>query len=251
MIPVVELPHGAARIALGALPVGGLAALTVEGWFRVAAISAMNRPLLLQYGATGQAWALYVTLDGRAYFVVWDDAGVNVGLSPAGAVTRGRWVHVAGCYDGSWCGVWVNGLAVTDESELSGGEAGGAVVDPAGQAAQIGGTIGENAVGFCGRVGWCRVSDVVRYPAPLRGPDLPPATDAHTLGLWQMLEGSGATVANAQGTAAFDGVITGGSWGQSVTSDKWRCRAPVVGSWGRARRPLGPAAPVARGGLYA
>lgn len=229
MIGMLAFASGAAVVTCGDLPTGGLSALTVEGWFRIAAISSGNRPLVMKYGASGHEWAVYVTKDGRVYFVVYDASGVNAGYSELGAVARGTLTHVAGCYDGSHVKTWVSGADVTFASRLSGG-----VVADTAQAAQIGGYIQDGAIGFVGRAGWVRVSDVCRYPGPLTGPDVPPAVDEHTLGQWHMSDGSGATVDNAEGTAAYDGAISGAEWVSAVTSAKVRARPVQVAWFGRS-----------------
>jgi len=63
-------------------------------------------------------------------------------------------------------------------------------------------------------IGWCRVSSYVRYIENFTPVSrlTPPETDANTLALWKMDEGTGVTVDNAEGTAARDGTIANGSW---------------------------------------
>ncbi len=228
-ISVVQLASGAMAVACGDVPTGGLEALTVEGWFRVLAISAANRPLLSKYGGTGHEWALYVSKDGRAYFAVFTGDGVNVAHSAAGVIGYNRWQHVAGVYDGSDCAVFVDGVDVTEISRI----AGGAVSDTA-QAVALGGYLGDAGTGFVGRLGWARVSDSARYPGSINGVDQPPAVDGNTLAQWNMAEGSGSAVDNAEGTAAYDGVITGGTWGASVTSLKERAQPVMAARFGLA-----------------
>ena len=65
-----------------------------------------------------------------------------------------------------------------------------------------------------GGIAWCEVSDNDRHTA---GTDfIAPRTggynDGNTVADWPMDEGTGATVDNAEGTAARDGTITSGSW---------------------------------------
>lgn len=228
-VSVIQPQSGAVSVACGDVPTGGKNALTAEGWFRVLEISAANRPLLSKYGGTGHEWALYVSKDGRAYFAVFTGDGVNVAHSAAGVIRYNRWTHVAGCYDGTHCKVFVDGVDVTQTSRI----AGGTVSDTA-QAVRIGGFIGEEGVGFVGRLGWARVSDVCRYPGNINGVDQAPAVDGNTLAQWAMLEGSGSTVDNAEGTAAYDGVISGGTWGTSVTSDKQRSQPVMAARFGLA-----------------
>lgn len=222
-IGALTLPSGAAAVTCGDVPTGGLATICVEGHFRILAISAANRPLTMKYGGTGHEWALYVTRDGRVYFVAFDAAGVNAAYSLPAAVNYSRWAHVAGCYSGSSCRVFVDGVDVTFASRISGG-----VVADTAQAAQLGGYIGQTSVGFVGRLGWCRVSDVCRYPGVPAGLASPPAVDAHTLAQWNMAEGAGATVDNAEGTAAYDGSISGATWSTTDGSNRARSQ-PIIG----------------------
>ncbi len=226
-VPMVALGSGAAVVACGDVPTGGVAALTVEGWFRVLAISTANRPLLSKYAA-GHEWALYITRDGRVYFVVWSASGTNTAYSAVGALRYNRLTHLAGCYDGSYCKVFVNGVDVTATSRL----AGGVVADTA-EVVRIGGYIGEVGYGFIGRVGWQRISDVCRYPGSPPGPELPPTVDGNTLAQWNVSEGSGSTLDNAEGTADYDGVITAGAWVTSQTSEKRRSQPVLAAGFGR------------------
>lgn len=207
--PVVELADEA-HISLGDLPTGGLTALALEGWFRVDVVRDVNRPLLIKYGAGSRDWALYVTLDGRLYAVFFDVSGGNsVGYSAAGTVVAGAWGHYAGCYDAvaGHVKVWLNGTDVTEVSRATGN----AVADTA-RLAQIGGYIGEASAGFGGAVGWCRVSSGCRSGTPAPG-YLYPAVDGLTVAQWNLTEGAGTALANAQGNPDYAGLIVGGTWG--------------------------------------
>lgn len=229
-VSVLAFSSGSAVVACGDVPTGGLSTLCAEGWFRVAALSAVNRPLMMKYGAGGHEWGLYVARDGRAYFVVFDAGGVNVAYSLPGVIGYTRWVHVAGCYDGTACQVLVNGVDVTFASRISGD-----VVADTGQGVTLGGYIGQASAGFIGRIGWCRVSNACRYPGIPAGPDVPPAVDGQTVAQWNVAEGAGATVDNAEGTAAYDGAITAATWATAVASDKARALPAGVGEFGLIR----------------
>ena len=224
-IPALNFGSGADVVALGDVQTGGLATICAEGWFRVAAISQANRPLLMKYGATGHEWALYVTRDGRVYFTVFVAGGVNVACTVSGAIHRQPWTHVAGCYDGSHCQVFIGGADATATSRVRGG----ATLTSTGQAAQIGGYIGQVSVGFIGRAGWCRLSDACRYPAAVLMPDQYPTADGNTLGLWYADEQAGSVTVNQAGSAAYDGVISGATWTMSVVRDKRLAGAAVTG----------------------
>lgn len=241
-VTVVQLGSGAASVACGGVPTGGLGSLTAEGYFRVLGIAGANRPLVGKYGADGHEWVLYVSRDGRLYFAVFTGSGVNVAHSAVGAVTFNRWLHLAGCYGDGACGVLVDGRDVTLVSRAAGGTVSGSA-----QAVRLGGFIADAGTGFIGRLGWARVSDVVRYPGTLRGVDQAPVVDGHTLAQWNMGEGSGGTVDNAQGNAAFDGVIAGGSWAASVTSDKVRALPAMAAGFGGRGLARGAGMGVAHG----
>lgn len=233
MITALRFPSGTAVVNCGNLPTGDLTALTVEGWWRVGAFSLVNRPLLLQYGTSGKAWGLLTTRDRRLYFVVWASGGVSVAHSASQVVRYTRWTHLAGTYNGAAIRVWLDGQEVTAVSRLSGG-----LVANVAQDMTIGGYISAASTGFVGGCSWCRVSDSIRLPGAVPGPDCPPSVDSHTVGQWHMSEGSGAVAANATGVSAYDGVISDAQWVTSEAGDRRRARPAGVG-WGGGRGPSG------------
>lgn len=239
LVPVLRFGSGSAAVSCGALPTGAHAQLTVEGWWRVGSIAQANRPLAVQYGPAGQAWGLLVTRDGRAYFVVWSTGGVNVAHSAVGRVRYTRWAHIAGTYDAAAGGpssikVWLDGRDATEVSRVKGG-----LITTTSQALKIGGYIGDVSVGFVGSSGWCRVSDNLRLPGSLLGPDVYPIVDGHTLGQWNASEGTGGVLTNATGASAYNGQISGASWASSEAGDKLRSRPAGMGWWGRRLAGVG------------
>lgn len=228
-VPVVVLGSGLAMVACGDVPTGGLEAITAEGWYRILAISAANRPLVSKYGNGGHEWALYATWDGRAYFAVFSVGGINVAYSAVETLRHNQWTHVAGCYDGVHCKIWIDGSDATAGSRVAGG-----VVAATAEPVRIGGYISDAAVGFVGRIGWQRLSDSCRYSGPLTGPDAPPPVDSHTIAQWNVTESSGSVVDNAEGTAGYDGQITSGVWATAVANNKDRALPVVSGQFGRA-----------------
>lgn len=209
LLRALVMRSGDAYVSAGDAPTGGLTALTVEAWARVDARAGGNQPVVWKRGGDGQEWALYVTLDGRVYFQVYHAGGMSVAHSPANALPVGTWRHLAGCFDGSSISVWVDGANKTQYALAT-----DAAVANTGQAVRIGGNLGA---GFVGRVGWCRISDVVRYAAPFSvRPVSYPTVDAHTLAQWNVSEGSGSTLENAEGTSDYDGSIVGAKWGWMV-----------------------------------
>lgn len=223
-------------LTCGNVPVGGLNALTVEGWFFTQARSVGNRPWIMQYGtgSAGKQYALYGTRDGRVYFVVFTAGELNAAYSLPAAWQTNRWQHIAGCYCSGACSVWVDGVDVTFASRARGG-----AVSATAQAVQVGGAIGFADFGFVGRLGWGRISDACRLPATVAGPESPPSIDGNTLAQWNMAEGSGSTVDNAAGDAAYDATIVGASWVSSDTS-KTRAAPPITGRQGYLARAQAP-----------
>jgi hypothetical protein len=73
---------------------------------------------------------------------------------------------------------------------------------------------------WTGKTGWARVSNNDRYSHGVNftppGIKNYPASDANTLALWKADEGTGATLDNAQGTAARDGTLVNATWTTST-----------------------------------
>jgi hypothetical protein len=73
-------------------------------------------------------------------------------------------------------------------------------------------TMGSAISPFIGYLGWTRLSNSIRYSTDFVPARTPPAVDANTIAQWNMTEGTGTTVDNAEGTASRDGTITSGTW---------------------------------------
>lgn len=199
---------GAQCVTFGAVPTGGQSALTAETWARVDALGEMNRPVVAQWDGSG--WALYLTTDGRLYFYVATGDGIAVAWSAVGAVHVGLWQHLAGTWDGATgaVAVFVDGIDVTEDSLPALGSVGSSTA-----ALQLAGRLFEDEIGFVGRAGWGRVSSTVRYADGFTTVQEYPAVDAATLCQWHLSEGTGTVTDNAQGNPAYDGVISGATWG--------------------------------------
>lgn len=224
---------GTDQVAFGAAPTGGRVELTVETWVRAGVVGEGNRPLVWQQANGGEPYhlALYVTHDGRVYLVVWDASGLaTVAYSQSGVLHVGLWQHLAGVYDaaGQRMVLWVDGRDVTEDGD---------VPDEATQASpgavQLGGFMQDPDLGFSGEIGWGRISSAARYGEVFRPSQAPLPVDGATLLQWNLAEGEGSIVDNAQGDAGIDGVIVGAVWGW------W----PPVGVrdlhvWRRVQNPL-------------
>ena len=64
------------------------------------------------------------------------------------------------------------------------------------------------------RVGWQRLSNIARYMTNFTPDSInsPPGIDANTLGQWNMTDGIGTVLDNAEGNVAKDGTLVNGVW---------------------------------------
>jgi hypothetical protein len=105
--------------------------------------------------------------------------------------------------------LFVDGVEVTYTTQVQGS---GAVKDDSALGLYIGEDFPSNWP-FKGKVGWCRISNVVRYTGSFT-PDArnaPPASDANTVRLFKMDEGTGTNI-NDTSSNALDATMTNGSW---------------------------------------
>lgn len=208
----LSFASGADSVTFGAAPTGNRPGLTVETWVRLARPGDGNLPIVWQSASAGGAyrWALYVTYDGRLYLVAWDAGGaVLVAYSAPDALRAGLWQHVAGVYDAvnGWMTVWVDGRDVTEA-----GDAPGQATQGAPGAVQLGGYLQDPELGFGGEIGWGRISASARHSVRFHPSPAVLPVDGAVLLQWNLAEGAGVVVDNAQGDAALDGTITGATW---------------------------------------
>ena len=127
----------------------------------------------------------------------------------------GLWHHVAMTYENAVARLirlWIDGVEVTSYGAQN--PAQGALASDVGNDLYIGNILPGGTLCFDGDIGWCRVSDIVRYNATFTPPlrCALPAIDANTVGQWIGAEQSGATIDNQEGTAAIDGTLTDGTF---------------------------------------
>ncbi len=158
---------------------------TIEFWVRPATDEQNSVILATTDGVTG--WLLELN-DGRITWRVVSTIGWRKVQHPT-VLLANTWYHVAVTYDGATTRVFVNGFpgpAVTI----------GAITQ--GPFFRIGGIPGYGF--FNGDVDNVHISNIVRYSATFAPPSsVAPATDANTLALYRMNEGSGQTIADASG----------------------------------------------------
>jgi hypothetical protein len=190
-------------------------AFTAEGWFKITASAAgAVKPLIEKVGASAQTvgWGVYYNT-GKY--------GANVPCVTANAWREftatphdSAWHHIAMTFDDAGdrkVRIFIDGAepGAYDIQNVTGN---GAVKSDA----AFNGSIGcgyDGAYRMTGRVGWVRISNNVRYTVAFTpiARNAPPASDANTIRLFKMDEGSGTTI-NDTSANAQDGTLTAGSW---------------------------------------
>ena len=184
------------------------AAVTFEGWIRFGAFVVDYPGFIEKSGGYGMFFAINQSL----WFTINND---YVHSPSVAIVPDGKYHHVAFTYDDTGdriARIWIDGILVASGTAFT-----GVLPTDAGSPLFIGRAM---------RTGWTRISNSIRYSATFTPARTPPAPDANTIGQWNMSEGTGATVDNAEGTAARDGTITNGSW-VTVWDDEGTPLVPV------------------------
>src|SRR6185312_13221214 len=139
------------------------------------------------------------------------DSNVNVSLSLGSAnipnttpVPLTSWSHIAVTYDGTNAKIFVNGVGSANLS-FSGHSSGISTHD-----VSIGTDSIFSATSFNGAIDEIRVSNNIRYTSNFVPSGVRFTSDANTLGLWHLDEGTGLSVADASGTFS-NGTLSGAS----------------------------------------
>lgn len=189
------------------LPSGGQ--ITVEAYVRFD-----KQKTRLQSIINKQAWDIRVQA-GQLWGVVSAATQPAFSVVPTSAFSAdGLWHHVAMTYDDTGTRlvrVFIDGAEPAYTSQTA---ASGSYIADAPFNLGIGNRILSPTRAWFGLIGWCRVSDNLRYTGSFTPPSRcsPPAIDGNTAAQWNMQEGTGTTVDNAEGTSASDGTITGAIW---------------------------------------
>jgi hypothetical protein len=121
----------------------------------------------------------------------------------------GKWHHVAFTFDDAgdrMVRLYLDGVLVATSAAGV-----GAIAADAASSLYLG-SFDTGVSSFLGAIGWCRISNSIRYAANFKPSRAFPGIDGNTLAQWNMVESTGNTVDNAEGTAARDGTITAGTW---------------------------------------
>jgi len=168
------------------------------------------------------AWALAVAPAYHGVMFRWV-LGINGILRYADSppLPLNRWYALAGTYDGTTMRLFVNGEPVKTQTYP------GTVVQDA-NLFRIG-TLGASNDYFEGLIDEVRVSNVVRYgPEGYVARRTPFTTDAHTVGLWHLDEGSGTTTADASGNGHHGTLWEGPAWTADSPFNPAETNPPVI-----------------------
>lgn len=188
-------------------------AMTAEGYYKITASAAG-----LQKAFMDKAGLIAGTVGwGFGYQTVRWNANIACLTTPASSTVNGTphdstWHHIAMTFDDAGdrkIRLWFDGAEMAYASQTAGV---GAVKSAAAQNAGIG-TAYDGTNKLTGRIGWQRISNVVRYTVPFipAGRDAPPANDANTVRLFKMDEGTGTTITDSS-TNAQNGTLANGTW---------------------------------------
>ena len=172
------------------------------------AIAGKNFYELSMYPATGGVQFTFEVKVGS----VWKEARSTT-------YPLGSWYALAGTYDGATLRLFVNG-------ELVGSSATTGAIATSTKPFYIGSVEGQGDI-FNGNIDEVRLSNSVRYNATYAVPPTAFSTDANTLGLWHLDEGTGTVATDASGNA--NGSLVGGpTWSTDSPIGTADVTAPVV-----------------------
>lgn len=148
---------------------------------------------------------LRIDNDGsRKIQVVFWTSGGAVNFLDVATIPTNQWIHLAVTYDGATVKLWRGGVMVAS-SPLTGN------ISDSANNFLIGS--GSGFEYFRGSIDELRISSSVRYTDTFTPTRQPFASDANTIALYHLDEGSGTAIDNAEGTAALDGTLSGtASW---------------------------------------
>ena len=195
------------------------AAMTAEAWIRAESWgeSGTDGAIIGKNGNVNTGWRFFLNnaLGLRATI----DCAIADGSAWSGNVVftpDSLWHHVAFTWDDATYNnprLWIDGVEQTNTTAARNG----AIVSDIGNNLLIGNS--QNGLTcFDGGIGWCRVSDIVRYTATFTPPArcTLPAVDGNTV-LLEIQEGIGATTYDQSGNDN-DGAITAATWGCDCSS---------------------------------
>ncbi len=187
---------------------GGPSGFTMEAWIYANSATSPEAWLLRAWESCGlDGFSLnynYERLTGTGSVLAHGTPAPGVGSRVSYAVGVRRWVHVAVVYTDSANSVFVDGMRV-----------GGGTTGVPSRTCAI--AIGWSGFVFDGLVDEVRLSSIARYSGSFV-PSRFPTSDANTLALYHMEEGTGTTIVDSSGNGRH-ATMTGGSWSTSSTCE--------------------------------
>jgi RHS repeat-associated protein len=155
-------------------------AWTVEGWVKTTSFGSQT---ILDHTGSNGGYTLSLSA-GRAQFAISDSTGIVGSLTGSTQVANGAWHHVAGVWDGTNLGVYVDGVLDGQNQPASG--PGWDYTPPAAVGATYtsGGNGGWASNLFNGKIDEVRVSNVALYTGSF-SPSAHLTASSSTMGLWK------------------------------------------------------------------
>lgn len=193
-------------------------AFTAEMWVRADTWGESGSQLYYKRGSN-VGWNLDMhSSSGLRANIDFDGTDANSSSGTDDFTPDGGWHHVALTYNNSGdreAHLWIDG---SEPSYAPIASSGSYVTTEADGILYIGNSEWNNLT-VDGSIGWSRISNSVRYTTGFTPQSRfsPPAVDGNTVAQWNMSEGSGTNVDNAEGTAARDGTLSNGTWNDGGT----------------------------------
>jgi hypothetical protein len=190
-------------------------AFTVEGWFKITASAAgVVRPLIEKVGSSAGTvgWGMHynTTNFGAQVACLTTTASRVTSATPHDSA----WHHFAMTWDDAagtrHVRMFVDGVELS--YNLTNVAGSGAIKSDAAFNASIGCAYDTNNR-MTGRVGWVRISNIVRYTGTFTpiARNAPPASDANTIRLFKMDTGAGTAIVDSSSNAQ-NGTLANGTW---------------------------------------
>jgi len=205
--------NGGSAASLDDLPAG---AFTVECWATIEKQTGFANVLAKSaYTTRAEGWMLQLICWVSGSDVLsWTEARVFGSTTSRASLPKNwgpvnTWHHIAMTFNAAGDAktrLWIDGaIAATAANALDGYYSDAAHSFYTGR--DVDGTPHE------GKIGWTRISNVVRYTEAFTpaAKDAPPESDANTLLLWRLTEGTGTTI-NDSSANNNDGTLYNGTW---------------------------------------
>jgi len=188
-------------------------ALTVESWVKISPLTNTGCGIISKYFGTAGGFQFRLSSALKLYSIVYCATTSASVTNSSIVVADNKWHHVAMTWDDAGdrkIRTWIDGV---QDGISSAGD--GAIGADTPSDLYIGSQPAGN-IEILGNMGWCRVSNSVRYTTTFVPPPriIYPTVDANTVRLFKLNEGTGTTIidysANAQNAA-----LSNGTWVKS------------------------------------